>query len=108
MNDAEDNTGNTEGDLSEVHRANVKQLKEIMVGKRTGDGIMFEKVDNKVLNVQTDRVNEATKYLKSKCTTEMNKLIRAKNVRVTEMIGLKKAEHRDKIIQDRSVVLMDI
>ena len=108
MNDAEDNTGNTEGDLSEVHRANVKQLKEIMVGKRTGDGIMFEKVDNKVLNVQTDRVNEATKYLKSKCTTEMNKLIRAKNVRVEEMIGLKKAEHRDKIIQDRSVVLMDI
>lgn len=108
MNDAEDKTGNTEGNLSEEHRANVKQLKEIMVEKRTGDGIMFEKVDKKVLNVPTDRVNEATKYLKSKCTTEMNKLIRAKNVRVAEMIGLKKAEHRDKIIQDRSVVLMDI
>ena len=108
MNDAEDNTGNTEGDLSEEHRANVKQLKEIMVEKRTDAGIMFEKVYKKVLNVQTDRVNEATKYLKSKCTTEMNKLIRAKYVRVAEMIGLKKAEHRDKIIQDRSVVLMDI
>ena len=79
-----------------------------MVEKRTGDGIMFEKVDKKVLNVQTNRVNEVIKYLKSKCTTEMNKLIQAKNVRVAEMIGLKKAEHRDKIIQDRSIVLMNI
>ena len=108
MNDAEDNIGNREGDLSEQYRTIVKQLEEIMVEKRTGDDIMFEKVDKKVLNVQTYRVNEAIKYLKSKCTTEMNKLIRAKNVRVAEMIGLKKAEHRDKIIQDRSIVLMDI
>ena len=108
MNDAEDNIGNTEGDLSEQYRTTVKQLEEIMVEKRTGDGIMFEKVDKKVLNVQTNRVSEAIKYLKSKCTTEMNKLIQAKNVRVAEMIGLKKAEHRDKIIQDRSIVLMNI
>ena len=31
---------------------------------------MFKKVDKKVLKVQTDRVNEAIKYLKSKSITE--------------------------------------
>ena len=65
-----------------------------MVGGRTGDGIMFKKVDKKVLKVQTDRVNEAIKQLKSKSITETNYLIRAASAWVAERIGLKKAEHR--------------
>ena len=48
------------------------------------------------MKVQTDRVNEAMKYLKSKSITETNNLIRAASVWVAERIGLKKAEHRKK------------
>lgn len=70
----------------------VEQLKEIMREGRTCDGIMFKKVDKKVLKVQTDRVNEAIKYLKSKSITETNNLIRAASVWVLEQLGLKKAE----------------
>ena len=40
--------------MSEEHRAIVKQLKKIMVEGRTSDGIIFKKVDKKVLEVQTD------------------------------------------------------
>ena len=43
-NDAGDSTSDTEGDLSEVHRRIVKQLKKIMVEGRTGDGTMFKKM----------------------------------------------------------------
>ena len=88
--------GDTEGDVSEEHQVIVEQLKKIMVKGRTGDGIMFKKVDKKVLKVQTDRVNDAIKYLKSKSITETNNLIRAASVWVAEQIGLKKAEHRKK------------
>ena len=48
------------------------------------------------MKVQTDRVNEAMKYLKSKSITETNNLIKAASVWVAERIGLKKAEHRKK------------
>ena len=96
INDAEDSIGDTEGDLSEEHQAIVEQLKKIMVEERTGDGIMFRKVNKKVLKVQADRVNEAIKYLKSKSITETNNLIRAASVRVAERIGLNKSEHREK------------
>ena len=94
MNDAENCIGDTEGDLSEEHLTTVEQLKEIMVEGRAGDGIMFKKVDKKVLKVETDRITEAIKYLKSKNITETNNLIRAASVWVSERIGLKKAEHR--------------
>ena len=67
-----------------------------MVEGRTGDGIMIKKVDKKVLKVQTDRVNEVIKYLKSKSITETNKLIRTASVWVAERTGLKKPEHRKK------------
>ena len=96
VNDAEDSIGDTEGDLSEEHQVVVKQLKKIMVEGRTGDGIMCKKVDEIVLKVETDRVNEAIKYLKSKRITETNNLIRAASVCMAEQIGLKKAEHRKK------------
>ena len=46
-----------------------------MVEGRTGNGIMFKKVDKKVLKVQTDKVNEAIKYLKSKSIAKANNLI---------------------------------
>ena len=59
-------------------------------------GIMLKKVDKKVLEVQTDRVNEAIRYLKSKSITEENNLIRAASVCMVERIELKKAEHRKK------------
>ena len=88
--------GDTEGDVSEEHQVIVEQLKKIMVKGRTGDGIMFKKVDKKVLKVQTDRVNDAIKYLKSKSITETNNLIRAAGVMTAEQIGLKKAERRKK------------
>ena len=55
-----------------------------MVKGRTSDNIMFKKVDKKVLKVQTDRLNEAIKHLKSKSITETNNLIRAASVWVTE------------------------
>ena len=67
-----------------------------MVEGRTADGIMSETLDKKFLKVQTDRVNEAIKYLKSKSITETNNFIRAASVWVVERIGLKKAEHRKK------------
>ena len=66
INDAENSIGDTEGDLSEEHQAIVKQLKKIIVEGRTGDDIMLRETDKKVLKVQTDRVNEAIRYLKSK------------------------------------------
>ena len=66
INDPEDSISDTEEDLSEEHWAIVEQLRKVMVGGRTGDGIMFKKVDKKV---QTDRVNKAIKYLKSKSIT---------------------------------------
>ena len=67
-----------------------------MVEGRTGNVIMFKKVDKKVLKVQTDKVNEAIKYLKSKSIAKANNLIRAASVWVTERIRLKKPDHRKK------------
>ena len=59
VNDAEDSIGDTEGDLNEEHQVIVEQLMKIKVERRTGEDIMFKKVDKKALNIQTDRVNEA-------------------------------------------------
>ena len=63
INDAKDSIGDTEGDINGGHQVIVEHLKKIMVKGRTGDGIMFKRVDKKVLKVQTNRVNEAVKYL---------------------------------------------
>ena len=48
----------------------VEQLKKIMVEGKKNDAIMFKKMNKKVLMVETDRVNKAIKYLKSKSITE--------------------------------------
>ena len=66
-----------------------------MLEGKTSDGIMFKKVDKKILKVQTDRVNDAIKYFKSKNITKTN-LIEAASVRVAKQIGLKKREYREK------------
>ena len=107
-NDAEDRIGDTEGNMNEKHRIIVEQLKEITREGRTCDSIMFKKVDKKVLKVQTDSVNEAIKYLKSKSITETNNLIRAASVWVAEQLGLKKAELRKKKMEDGNVRLRKI
>ena len=96
INDVEDGIGDTERDLREEHQVIVEQFKKIVLEGRTGDDIMFKKVDKKVLKVHTERVNEVIKYLKSKSITETNNLIRAASVWVATQIGLNKAEHRKK------------
>ena len=93
INDAEGSIGETEGDVSEEHRAIVEQLKKTMVEGRAGNDIMFKKVDKKVLKVQIDKVNEATWYLKSKSIIETSNM---RKLGKEERIGLKKAEHRKK------------
>ena len=67
-----------------------------MLEGKTSDGIMFKKVDKKTLKVQTDRVNEAIRYFKSKNITERNDLIKAASVWVAKQIGLKKRDYRGK------------
>ena len=67
-----------------------------MMEERTGNKIMFKKVDKKVLKVQTDKGNKAVKYLKNTTNTETNNLIRVAIVWVAEWIELKKAEDRKK------------
>ena len=64
---------------------------------------MFESTEQRVCDqvrairkIQTDRFNEAIKYLKSKSITETYYFIRAASVWVAEQIGVKKAEHRKK------------
>ena len=64
IHDTEDSSSDPEVDLSEEHQMIVEQLKKIMLEGRTGNGIMFKKVDQKVLKVQADRVDEAITYLK--------------------------------------------
>ena len=90
INDAEDSISDTEGYFNEEDQAIVEQLKKLMLKDRTDNGIMFKKVIKKVLNLQTDRVIETIKYLKSKSITETNNLICAASVWMAERIGLKK------------------
>ena len=84
------------GDMNEEHRMIVEQIKEIMKEGKTSNGIMFKKVNKKVLKDQTERVNEAIKYFRSKSITETNNLAQAASVWVAEQIGLKKVVHRKK------------
>ena len=56
-----------------------------MLEGKTSDGIIFKKVDKKTLRVQTDKVNKAIKYFKSKNITETNDLINAASVWIEEL-----------------------
>ena len=82
--------------MSKERQVIVEQLGKIMLRGRTCSGILFKKVEKKLLKTQTNWVNEAVKYLKSKSITETNNFIRAASVWETRQIGLKKAEHRKK------------
>ena len=95
-NNVIDSVDDTRHTLNDEHRKIVERLNEIMLEGKTSDGIMFKKVDKKTLKVQTDRVNEAIKYFKSKKITEATDLIKAASVWVAEQIGLKKRNYREK------------
>ena len=47
IHDTDVSSSDPEVDLSEEHQMIVEQLKKIMLEGRTGDGIMFKKVDKK-------------------------------------------------------------
>ena len=95
-NNVIDSVDDTRHNLNDEHRKIVERLNEIMLEGKTSDGIMFKKVDKKTLKVQTDRVNDAMKYFKSKNITGTNDLIKAASVWVAEQIGLKKRDDREK------------
>ena len=95
-NNVIDSVDHTTYNLNDEHRKIVEQLNEIMLEGKTSDGIMFKKVDKKTLKVQTDRVNDAIKYFKSKNITETDDFIKAVSVWVAEQIGLKKRDYREK------------
>ena len=95
-NNVTDSVDDIRHTLNDEHRKIVERLNEIMLEGKTSDGIMFKKVDKKTLKVQTDRVNEAIRYFKSKNITETNDLIKAASVWIAEQIGLKKRDYREK------------
>ena len=95
-NNVIDSVDDTRDTLNDEHRKIVERLSKIMLERKTSDDIMFKKVDKETLKVQTNRVNEAIKYFKSKSITEINDLIKAANVWVAEQIGLKKKNYRKK------------
>ena len=72
-----DSVDDTRHNLNDEHQNIVERLNEIMLEGKTSDSIMFKKVDKNTLKVQTDRVNDAIKYFKSKSITETNNLIKA-------------------------------
>ena len=98
----------TRDNLNDEHQKIVERLNEIMLEGKTSDGIMFKKVDKKTLKVQTDRVNDAIKYFKSKSITETNDLIKAASMWVAERIGLKKRDYREKMNLDGNAELKEI
>ena len=69
---------------------------------------MFKKVGKKTLKIQTDRVNDAIKYFKSKNITETNDLIKAACMWVAEQIGLKRRDYRENTNLDGNAELKNI
>ena len=95
-NNVRGSVDDTRHNLNDEHRKIVERLNEIMLEGKASDGIMFKKVDKKTLKVETDRVNDAIKYYKSKNTTEANDLIKAASVCGVEQIRLKKRNYTEK------------
>ena len=107
-NNVIDSVNHTRHILNDEHRKIVERLNEIMFERKTSDGIMFKKVHKKTLKVQTDRVNDAIKYFKTKNITETNDLIKAASAWVAGQIGLKKLEYREKTNLDGNAELKEI
>ena len=95
-NNAIDSVDDTGYNLNDEHQKVVERLNAILLEGKPSDGIMFKQVDKKTLKVQTDRVNDAIRYFKSKNITETNDLIKAASVWAAEQIGLKKRDYREK------------
>ena len=93
-NNVIDSVDDTRHNLNDEHRKIVERINQIMLEGKVSDSIMFKKTEKKRLKVQTDRINDAIKYFKSKNITETNDLIKAANVCVEEQIGLKKRDYR--------------
>ena len=62
VNNAIESVDDTRQNLNDEPRKIVERPNEIILEGKTSDGIMFKKVDKKILKVQTDRVNDAIKY----------------------------------------------
>ena len=90
-----DSVDDTRHNLNDEHRKIVERLNEIMLDRKTSDSVMFKKVDKKILKVQIDRVNDASKYFKSKNIRETNDLIKAASVWVAEQVELKKRDKNE-------------
>ena len=90
----EDSLNDTEDNMHEETAVIVERLKNIIVEKKSCEGIIFKKVGRMILKAQVDRVNEAVKYLDSNSITETNSLTVAASVWVAEQIGLMKIEYR--------------
>ena len=97
INNVIDSVDDTRHNLNDEHRKIVERLNETMLDRKTSDSVMFKKVDKQTLKVQTDRVNDASKYFKSKNITETNDLIRAASVWVAEPEELKKRDKNETI-----------
>ena len=95
-NNVIDSVDDTGYNLNDEHQKVVERLNAILLEGKPSDGIMFKQVDKKTLKVQTDRVNDAIRYFKSKNITETNDLIKAASVWAAEQIGLKKRDYREK------------
>ena len=68
-NNVIDSVDDTRHALNDEHRKIVERLNKIMLERKISDSIMFKKLDKKTSKVQTDRVNEAINYFKSKNIT---------------------------------------
>ena len=101
-NNVIDSVYDTRHNLNDEHRKIVERLNEIMLDRKTSDSVMFKKVDKKTLKVQTDRVNDASKYFKSKNIRETNDLIKAASVWVAEQVELKKRDKDETIGKKRT------
>ena len=60
------------------------------------------------MKIQTDGVNDAIKYFKSKSITETNDLIKAVSVWVAEQIALNKRDYMEKVNLDGNTELKGI
>ena len=104
-NNATDSVDDTRHNPNDEHQKIVEQLNVTMLERKTSDCIMFKKVDKKTSKVQTDRVNDESKYFKSKNITKTNDLIEAASAWVAEQIRLKKSDYREKANLDGNAEL---
>ena len=67
-NNVIDSVDDTRHNLNDEHRKIVERLNEIMLERKTSNGIMFKKVDKKTLKVQIDELMMRLSILKAKAS----------------------------------------